>query len=673
LAGAVFIATVGYFAATVGRLNRFVCGQFPILVYGPLVLTVLMLNPLLGRISQRLRFRPVELAVIIIAGLAACSIPSNGLLRYFTRDLVMPLHLDQNRPGWREYGVIKDIPQVMLAGGGQYDKKLVEGFVRGMGKPGSPIAIDQVPWAQWSQTLAFWGAVVFLFAVASICLALIVHRQWSTRERLRYPIAEFANMMLAAPGGEGPAPVYRQRWFWIGVAAMFVFHLVNGLCKWWPESMIRIPLRFDFAAVTRRFEYLRNGWGGMTLGSPMIWPTAVALAFFLGRDVTFSVGISQPLATILFSAMLDMGLTQPEDMIEGGTFNWQRAGSCLALAVMLLYFGRRYYWQVLRQAAGFCRDGRAEAYAVWACRILIVSLVVLTVVLVRVVGLDVPMAVAFVLLTMLAYLAVARITAEFGMFYVQIIWLPVGVLLGLFGAKAMGPSALVTVGMLSAVLVTQPEESLMTFVLIGLKIGQGQRLSQGRAGSMAAVAFMLAIVVAVPFALWVDYNFGGGAGRVGFWDAEGHAAAPFNSLERAKSELRYTGELDRSASMTASQRLMSVRPSSAFLWSTGLGFLVVLGTYALRLRFMWWPIHPVMFLIWETWASAVFFHSFLLAWVIQLVISRVGTHAVHRAVKYLMVGIIVGELLGGMLWMFVGGSYYAATGRTPPYYSIFPY
>jgi len=38
-----------------------------------------------------------------------------------------------------------------------------------------------------------------------------------------------------------------------------------------------------------------------------------------------------------------------------------------------------------------------------------------------------------------------------------------------------------------------------------------------------------------------------------------------------------------------------------------------------------------------------------------------------------MVGVIAGELLGGMLWMCVGGAFYGATGQNPPPYNIFPY
>jgi len=678
LIGAVIIATGGYYVGQVSRLNRFVCGQFPIIVYGPLVLAALLINPFLSVIrSRRRRLRPAELCVIIAATLAACSIPSNGLLRYFTRIVIMPLHLNEVQVGWKEKELLKDVPPAMLVNQGRFeptapqDEKLVRGFVAGLGKQNQAIGVEQVPWAQWSQTLAFWGVLILLFAAASVALALIVHPQWSKRERLRYPIAVFADSMLGSDESQ-PQPIYRQRWFWLALGLVFAYHLVNGLYVWWPDQLIRIPLRFDFSALTSKYKYLRHGWGAMTMGRPTIWPTAVALAFFLARDVTFSVGISQPLATVLGAFLLDMGLSRPEDFITGGTFQWQRAASCLALALMLLYLGRRYYSVVLSQALTFRRRGsEAEGYSVWACRVLLVSLAALVIVLCFWAELSFPLALAFVLLAMLAYLAVARITAEFGMFYVQIVWLPVAVLFGLFGGKALGPSGLITLGLLSTVFVTQPEESLMTFVLIGLKIGEGRRLSPGKAGGVAAIGFVLALAAALPFAVWVDYSYGGCIS--GWWDSSGISSLTFRALQQTKDELRLTGELAKSRTMDGTDRLLSARPNSAFLWSAGLGFAAVLVTYVLRLRYTWWPIHPIMFLVWETWASAVFFHSFLLAWVLQVLITRFGTHEVHRAAKHAMVGIIAGELLGGMLWMCVGGAHFAATGVRPPYYNIFPY
>ena len=252
LAGAVLVAAGGYYVDHALRLNRFVSGLFPISVYGPLVLVVL-LGPLAALVLRRRRPRPAELAVIVATMLVACSIPSNGLLRYFTRCLVMPAYYNQTTPGWHDDGIVETLPPALLVNDGKYDHDVTVGFISGLGREGHPIGISEVPWAPWALPLAVWGALILLFAGASICLALIVHPQWTRRERLLYPIAEFVNTMLSTgkpgePGGHGP--IYRSSWFWIGLAALFVYHVNNGLYRWWPQTFVHIPLQFAHILLT---------------------------------------------------------------------------------------------------------------------------------------------------------------------------------------------------------------------------------------------------------------------------------------------------------------------------------------------------------------------------------------------------------------------------------------
>ncbi len=674
LLGAVLVSTVGYFVDHVAHLNRVVSGQFPIIVYGPLVLVALLINPLLNRIRAGWAFRRSELGVIIVAMLVACSIPSNSLLRYFTRCMVMPIQFNRAETAWKADKLLEDLPPVILANEGKYDDRLVGGFLNGLGTQNRRIGISEVPWGQFDKALPFWGAVIVLFAIASICLALIVHPQWSRRERLRYPIAEFANILMD-PGAAGRGPIFRRGAFWVGLGALLIFHVVNGLYAW-EVVAVQIPREFAFPQIFQTFPWLRQGQGSMVIGNPRIWPMAVALAFFLASDVTFSVGICQPLATLLIVTLVALGLLQQGgNFITGQPFQWQRAGSCMALGATLIYFGRHYYWGVLTSALTFRPAGEGiDRYCVTACRILLLSLAALTVVLVTLAELPWPLAIGFVMLVMLGYLAVARITAELGIYYVQIVWYPVAVLLGVFGAAAMGPAALVTLGVLCIVFASQPEESLMAFVVQGQRVAERQRIAPGRAGWVAAVAFGLALVAGVTVALWVDYNYGGAGGSSPSWDYRWLQIQPYETLKSVKADLRNAGQLEASRSMTSWQRIGNMSPDSTFLVWTGLGFAAVLGTYAIRLRWHWWPIHPVMFLIWETWASAMFFQSFLLAWILQLAVRRMGSNHAYTVAKTVMVGVVAGELLGGMLWMIVGGIYYAATGgQTPPYYNIFPW
>jgi len=669
LLGGIILGAVGYWADHAARLNRFVSGQFPISIFAPLVVVVLLLNPLASRVRRRWRLGRAELATIIIAMLAACFVPGNGLLRYFTRMLIMPIHVNQTSPAWQANGVLEDMPQAMLANRGYYDEALVRRFIEGSGTTGEPIAFGEVPWERWTQTLVFWLPLIVLFGVASVAMALIVHPQWSRHERLLYPIAEFANTMLTGPGQQ---PAYRTTAFKVAVAIVLLCHVNNGLAQYLSGWSIVIPRGMDFSSIAAKFPLLRWGWGGWSLQRPTIWPVAVALAFFLPRDVSFSVGISQPLATVVGAMIVHFGwVTLGGDFISGGPFQFQRAGGCIALALVLLYFGRRFYWSVLRRAVTSCGPPPHDAgWAVGACRVLLVCVAALTALLATTTGLAWPLALAFVVLTLLAYISVARITAEFGMFYVQIIWCPVMILMGIFGVVAIGPQALLVLAVLSVVFVAQPEESVMTFVVQGLRIGEVQRLPERRSGLTAMTVVVLVVLIAVPVALWVDYSYGSGTRS---WAARGMPRVPYNALQGIRTDLRLDGTLDAAVSAVGWERVANIKPDRRFLFFAGIGAGLLIVTYMLRLRFRWWPLHPILFLVWETWASALFFASFLLGWLIKSMVSTSGSHRAMQTGRHFMVGVLAGELLGGILWMLVGTIYFFITRTRPPYYNIFPF
>ena len=146
---------------------------------------------------------------------------------------------------------------------------------------------------------------------------------------------------------------------------------------------------------------------------------------------------------------------------------------------------------------------------------------------------------------------------------------------------------------------------------------------------------------------------------------------PFNELHKGTMGLR-SKDMEASMQMTTVQRVAAMRPNGECLWSLVLGMALVFGAYAARLRWPKWPIHPILFLFWETWASSVFFWSFLLAWFIQSVVTTYCPRTTYTKTKDFMIGVIAGELTGGLLWLVVGAVYYQVTREAPPPYSIFP-
>ena len=290
---AVLIGAFGYVNDHVLLLESVTAGTLlPISVYALLLVAVVLVNPLLSLLRGSWRFRPAELAWIVLAMLVSCSICGRGLMETFTQSISLPSYHNERSPGWQKRGLLDLTPPRLLVGSGGYDEHVIGDYYRGRGKPGKPIGLDQVPWRRWRTPLATWLPLVLLSAVASICLALIVHRQWVKREHLRYPIAEVATTLIQPGPRGGIGHVFRSRAFWIGFAVVFGIRLLGGIQMWFPDSIF-VSLRIDLTSARTLLPFLRNvpwGWGLLWI---MLYPTVIAFSFMLASDITLSMGLSQ--------------------------------------------------------------------------------------------------------------------------------------------------------------------------------------------------------------------------------------------------------------------------------------------------------------------------------------------------------------------------------------------
>jgi hypothetical protein len=84
------------------------------------------------------------------------------------------------------------------------------------------------------------------------------------------------------------------------------------------------------------------------------------------------------------------------------------------------------------------------------------------------------------------------------------------------------------------------------------------------------------------------------------------------------------------------------------------GFCVTLLLNALRMRFAWFPFHPVGYAVSSSWSLSLLWLPLLIAWMIKSVMLRYGGLRVYRQAMPFFLGIILGECVVGSLWMLIG-------------------
>ena len=667
LLGAVFIATAGYFSYTVPKLVPLGNNFFPIIVFFPLILVAGVINPVLKRLRSWRPLAGSEQAGIVLIMLIACSISGAGMMRYWSRAVFMPVKLNHGNVGWNKAEALSYVPGYLLVNNGQYDDDMFVSAWEGMSLGGDTIGMGDIPWGAWTRPISVWMPVLVLFFIASICMALMVHRQWSVHERLPYPIAQLAGAVMGTDSSAPPGAIFRRRMFWLGAGVILFIHVCNGLNKWTDGKFIEIPMVYNFFEALHQLTWLNTGVWGFGLVHVALWPTLIAFACFIDNDVSFSLGISAIPFWIMGTFCVTSGINLDWNYVDGGVLGWQMAGSFLAVGVTILYLGRRFYVRLLGRAVGLASGGEVRGYETWACRAFLLCGLLLVVLFVSM-GLQWPFAAIAIGLFLLGFLVFARMSVESGLVTLQTWWQPLGVVIGLFGAEALGLRTIALIGVFYPVLSFDRHECLMPMIVNGLRICQNNTLTPGRVGVTSVWVLLIVIAVAVPFGLWVDHNWGFSHGYGGAVSAA--PSGTFTYLSKAYNKLKPAGQLIPSADKTTWQRLTSIAPDRKFLIAIGLGFGVVLLLSALRMRFTWWPLHPILLLIWGTYILQEVAYSFLLGWFIKRMALKYGVS--WRTLKTLMIGVIAGDLAGGALWMIVGAIQYGISGQTPPKYFIFP-
>jgi hypothetical protein len=676
---AIVFAAGGRYVTAYTATPAIVRGHLPLAVFGLLICFAIIINPLLGRLRRSWKFRGSELALIMALMLAVSTIVDAGLMRCFLNECVYPMQADRTMPAWRKENVLSYVPPVMLANDGNFSEAVVDNYV-GAGDPidwPTPwykpwqwdvpsfsttlkASWDRIPWAAWWKPLCFWGSFIALSYAAVMGLSTLVHRQWARRERVRYPLAEIVSSVLVQDE-TGRTTMFANKSFWTGFAAAMFISMVNLIALWYPGS-INIPLNIDASALNETFPEFMKTAGASYFAAFRFYPAAIGIAFLLASDIGFGLGISNVVAVFTLYFLLQLGVdTSGGGSLEGGLMPFQNFGAYLAYTVILLYIGRQYYWQTARRVLMLPSPGDSDIVAVWGLRVFILGTAGMVVLLIAAGKLPWHIALLGVAMGMMSYLVLARLNVEAGTFFCVPSWSLSMILLAFYGFGAMGPAAYLGITLVMWMLQYGQFECLMPFAVNGLKIATDNGLKTGRVGMAMGGTLIAALVVTIFFGIWADYQntavTKGARDSVGMYTLAG----------RNLMKLRLADELDASKNYSSWQRLTHIEPDRRFAVWTAVGFVLVFAMSAARLRWAWWPLHPVIML---TFGASLmvgkYGASLFLGWFAKVFVLKLAGPSTYMSLRPMMIGVIVGDILGGFITMMTLTGYYVATGMAGP-------
>ena len=632
--------------------------HLPCAAFVYLALVGVVWNGLAGRLSKRLALAPKELAVVLCATLAACFPPTSGCFRYALRMIVLPWYYLPGRPDWEAHGLLEMLPGNLfpapgpqaasaLAGSPEFTayQTVYQGYFAGLAQGTHWVPLSELPLAAWLKPVLHWGPLVFLVALTCIALQLVVHRQWAHHEQLGYPVAQVMGSLCAREDGRPGVPdVFRSRLFWAAAIPVFLYYSINFLATKYPGRLPLISeilpnLRWWYVPLQETFPGIKHGgWYYNVLCGQAFFFTIVGSAFFVSTDIALSMGAA-PLLLTLFG----LGYyATTGSVIGGGRVESACAGATLGYTAILLYTGRTYFRAVL--TAAFTRRTPATAVdpsAVLGARVAILGFVG-TVVALRLMGLETTVAVLYALELFMLFLVFSRIVCETGISFLTFSWQPMQLFTGLLGAEAFGLRNTTLCYWFNGILLQNPRECLMPYVATGFKVADDNGLRLRRVFWFVAGSVALALGIAFLATLYTQYNASGVTDAdASYWAV---ADMTFDRCAAFISGAKDVGRYEAAMSGTFWSRLPLVSPNPAQLRFFVFGMVAVLAFSALRFRFSRFPLHPILFLVWGSYASNTVWWSFLVGGIVKVAVVRFGGGRSYKNLKPLFLGLIAGEL-----------------------------
>jgi hypothetical protein len=472
--------------------------------------------------------------------------------------------------------------------------------------------------ASWGPVALTWGTFFVAFFALMMSLNTLLRRRWIEEERLAFPIVQVP-LAVTEPTGA----IYRSWLLWIGFGCAFVLGTLNGLQALFPALPSFQP---DFGALNAG---LGRRWICFSKHGGVFWPPypwAIGLAIFMPLEVSFSYWFFFWLVKIEELLTTATGW----DVAPDAPFVYQQTAAALvAVGIYVLWSARKHLWRVASGAIHPHQDlhdsNEPLPYRA-ALAVLVVSLGFLSVFLWRA-GMPGWLVPIFLFLYLSASLAISRIPAELGAPAYEIHDADPHRIL----TQIMTPASFPVRGLVSLTLVGWTSRSYgvdpTPHQMGGFKMAERTGLrTRGLVGAMfiAAVAGLAYGYLALLVPL---YRLGADSSKLHFNTSGVYAFAQLQTW------------------------LTGVAPAPGYRsLAMGFGFLFTFFLYAMRSRFLWWPFHPMGYLMAPLWFAHHLWLPVFIAWLAKLLLLRYGGLRTYAASLPFFLGLILGDCVVGALW-----------------------
>ena len=471
----------------------------------------------------------------------------------------------------------------------------------------------------WLMPVLLWLGFGVVLGFTMLCLNVILRKQWQEHEKLAYPIAQLPLEMTKTEGG---VSFFAKRLMWIGAGIAAVVNLLYSLHQIFPS----VPTLTLYTEIL----FQNKPWNAMNVPGLRFgfFPFFIGMGFLIPLDLAFSCWFFH----LFWHAQRVVGA-----MMGWRAFGFPREmaqirGAWIGLLVFTLWRGRRYYGGILRSVFRYQSDlvddtGEALRYRTAVLGACVGFLLILLFCMQA--GMSWWMAAAFFGIYLAMSVTITRVRAELGppahdLYNAG----PDLMLTDFLGTRRLGTQNLSIMTLFFWLNHQSYRAHPMPHQLEALKLAHQTNFDRRR----LLFALVIAIAVGMLSASWghlhISYRIGLEHGnswyaQAAFYRLASWAYQPHNA------------------------------DSTGILFSLG-GFLFSVGLLMLRARFLWWPLHPVGYLVSSWWTFTPLWFPILMSWVVKSLLLRYrGVRAYRQAIPFFL-GLILGDVIVASIISILG-------------------
>jgi hypothetical protein len=582
-----------------------------------ILLVVTVVNAGVARLSRRAALNRGELLVVYGMLAVASCLPAHDFLQVLVPMLNWPYRFATPSNNWENLFFSYLPSRIMVS-----DRDVNVGFYGGNATLYSwPVL------AAWAFPVFAWCAFITVMLFVMLCINTLIRKQWTDRERLTYPIIQLPFEITAGANEGRLAPLFKNRLFWIGFVAAGTVDVINGLNLYYPWiPPIFAPGRgqsfLDLSLFVREKPWNAIGW------TPISWyPFMVGMGMLMPLDFLFSSWFFYWFWKAM--AIVTAAMAWDQDPRFPYT-NAQAFGAYMAFCLYTIWLSRGYLMQVWRRILGLPSelDDSTEPMSYRAAALGIVAGFVALVFFSTAIGMAPGIAVLFFLIYFALALAITRMRAELGT--------------PIHDLHFTGPDWIMAEGIGTRNLDPRTLTSFAMFFWFN-------RAYRGHPMPHELEAFKLADLSRSHqrpwfWALLLAAAFGALAG---FW-AMLHLMYDYGAT--AKSGTFGPEAYNQLTSWLKSPKAGNDTAMKAVLVGGATAFFL----QGMRVRFPWWPFHPLGYAVTSSWEINLVWMPLFIAWVLKLVLLRyTGLPGFRRSIPFFF-GLMLGQFVIGSLWNIWG-------------------